>query len=266
MPRSAGRHRIYAKRTRHPDEENVVKQKKQPHHPSPSPVAEIAPITQATVQRVKTAPQSLSPQEVRQLQATVGNRALSQMVAPQPTRTGHAVAIRPVIQRSPISIKQSAAPMTVVQRWKWPWRRGETDQQKLERYSSTMSNIKIAVDVLRVGHGVVMLPLTVIDLLSNIARPFTGNKAKNKSGGGNQVDENRKVFHNVLNGESQLVALMAGRNGYLDLKIFKYMPWNVIPWIIGALNRWHDKLHRKYMAVNKRVNNVNDNQVGNGLN
>ena len=265
MPRSAGRHRIYAKHTRHPDEENLVKQKKQESHPSSSAVAEIAPVTQMTVQRAKTAPQSLSPQEVQQLQATVGNRALSQMMAPQPTRTSHAVAIRPVLQRSPLTMKQTAAPMTVVQRWKWPWRRNETDQQKLERYDRTIGILKIAIDILRVGHGVVMLPLTVIDLLSNIARPFTGNKAKPQSSG-STLEQNRKAFHNVLNGESQLVALMGGRNGYFDLKILKYMPWNIIPWIIGVLSRWFTKVNRKRTALGQRINNINDNQVGNGIN
>ncbi len=248
MPRSAGRHRIYAKHARHPDEENLVKQKKQPRQLLPTTV-DIAPIAQSTVQRAKTSPQNLSLQEVQQLQATVGNRALSQMVAPQPTWTSHAVAIRPVLQRSPISIKQSAAPMTVVQRWKWPWRRNETTAQKIERYTNTMERITTAIDVLRVGHGVVMLPLTVIDLLSNIARPFTGNQAKVNSGGIGKKEENRKVFHNVLNGESQLVALMGGANAYFDLKILKYMPWNIIPWIIGALKRWYTKVDRKRRAL-----------------
>lgn len=264
MPRSAGRHRIYAKRTRHPDEENLVKQKKQTSKPS-NPVAEIAPIAQATLQRAKTAPQSLSPQEVQQLQATVGNRALSQMVAPQPTRTGHAVAIRPVIQRSPLVAKQIAAPMTVVQRWKWPWRRGETDQQKLDRYDRTIENLRIAIDVLRVGHGLVMLPLTVIDLISNIARPFTGNKVKQQVMG-SEKEQNRRAFHNALNGESQLVALMGGTTSYLDLKILKYMPWNIIPWIIGALSRWATRINRKRYTLGQRIKNIDTNQVGKGVN
>ncbi len=192
---------------------------------------------------------------MRQLQATIGNHALSRMIAAQPTQGHSVVSAAPVLQRAPIAVNQSAGPTTLVQRWKWPWRRGETDQQKLERYDKTKSNINTAIDVLRVGHGIVMLPLTVVDLISNIARPFTGNIVKPKQGGIGKKEENRKVFHNVLNGESQLVALMAGKNKYLDLKILKYMPWNIIPWIIGALKRWYDKVNKKYMRLNERLNN-----------
>lgn len=269
MPRHASYHRIRAKRSSHAIEEDFLKRKKQAARPSSS-VSDISALAQTTVQRAKTSPQNLTPLEVRQLQATIGNHALSRMVAPQTARKYPAVSSVPVIQRTrkgtPIAVKQSTASTYVVQRWKWPWRRNETDQQKLERYANTKANITTAIDVLRVGHGLVMLPLTVIDLLSNIARPFTGNKARVESGGIGKKEENRKVFHNVLNGESMLVSLMAGKNAYFDLKFLKYMPWNVIPWIIGALNRWYNKIDKKYRTVNKRVNNINDNLVGNGLN
>ncbi len=249
MSRPTGHRRIYAKRSHQPDEENLLKRKKQPTNPSPSSASPISTIDQTAVHRAKTSPQNLTHQEVQQLQSTLGNRALSRMIAAQPKQLTHAVSIRPVLQRSPLSIKQTAAPMTVVQRWKWPWRRNETTAQKIERYTNTLERITTAIDVLRVGHGVVMLPLTVIDLLSNIARPFTGNQARVNSGGIGKKEENRKVFHNVLNGESQLVALMGGRNAYFDLKILKYMPWNIIPWIIGALNRWYTKVVRKRRAL-----------------
>ncbi len=265
MRHHAGYHRIYTKHTPHPEEENLFKRKKQSANTTPASVEHIPAIARTTVQRAKTSPQNLTPQEVQQLQATIGNHALSRMVTPQTKRATHAVSIRPVLQRSPISMKQTAAPMTVVQRWKWPWRRGETDQQKLARYDNTIERLKIAIDVLRVGHGIVMLPLTVIDLISNIARPFTGNKIKPQSSG-TEVEQNRKAFHNALNGESQLVALMGGGNARFDLKILKYMPWNIIPWIIGGLSRWYSRINRKRIAVGQRVNNIDNNQVGNGIN
>lgn len=247
MPRSAGYHRIYKKRTNQPDEENLFKRKKQ-HANSSSAVSYVPTIAKTTVQRAKTAPQDLTPQEMRQLQSTIGNHALSQMMASQTTQGIAAVSNAQVIRRTPVKVKQNTPQTYIVQRWKWPWRRGETPQDKYDRYTKTMERIEAAKLVLRLGHGVVLLPLTVIDLISNIVRPLTENPAVSKSG--TKKEQVRRTFDNVLNGESMLVSLMAGRTKTVDLKIMKYMPWNVLPWIIAALNRWDRKVAKKRRALN----------------
>lgn len=238
--------RIYAKRTPNSLEENLFKRKQSPNQPSSSSVSTV---TRSTLQRVQTSPQSLSPFEVHQLQATMGNRALSRMMVPQ-TPQGYSASPSPVrtLQRTPIAVRQRILPKKSIQRWKWPWRRNETPQQKYDRYTRTMNNIETAIDVLRVGHGLVMLPLTIIDLISNVARIFTGTKIRTPSN--DKRDENRIAFHKALNGQSMLVALMAGKTTYCDLKILKYMPWNVLPWIIAGLNRWRDRIGRKRSRLN----------------
>jgi hypothetical protein len=232
MTQYSGYQRIRRKRNHSlSTEENLIKQSHQtPKLPATNPVSQV---TASTMQRVQTTPQNLKPHEMLQLQSTIGNRALTRMVTPTPQ-----------VQRRFFKVQRRSTPIKKIQRWPWS-RRNETNEQKIERYEKKISSIDTAVDVLRVGHGIVMLPVTLIDLLSNLIRPFTGHSASPKSN--NQA---RNTFHNVLNGESQFVALMAGHNGYMDLGILKYAPWNVIPWIIGILSRWRKRLRTKISRLN----------------
>ena len=126
-----------------------------------------------------------------------------------------------------------------------------SNETKIAAINAHIGILEAAKIVLRLGHGVVMLPFSIIDLLSNfwrfrsgasIFRPKT-NDSKNKA-------KNVKfAFDNVLNGESRLVSKLAGERvevkGVNVGKLLKFGPWNIGPWIMRLINKWITRLENK---------------------
>ncbi len=177
-----------------------------------------------TLQRTPSGSQRLSSQNVLQLQGMIGNSAVARMVDPNPIRQYSGQTI----QRDLVS-----------------------RETKIAAINAHIGILEAAKLVLRVGHGVVMLPFTIIDLLSNfwrfksensIFRPPTDGKK-------NRLKSAKFAFDNVLNGETRLVSKMAGeplqvKGVNLD-KALKWGPWNLGPWIMRLLNKWISRLERK---------------------
>jgi len=157
------------------------------------------------------------------LQGTIGNSAVARMV------------LNPIRQNSTQTIQRALV----------------SNETKIAAINAHIGILEAAKLVLRVGHGVVMLPFTIIDLLSNfwrfksqnsIFRPPTDGKK-------NRLKSAKFAFDNVLNGETRLVSKMAGeplqvKGVNLD-KALKWGPWNLGPWIMRLLNKWITRLENK---------------------
>lgn len=181
-------------------------------------------LPRTTLQRTPSGQQRLSSQNVLQLQGVIGNSAVARMVDLNPIRQTSA----PTIQRALVS-----------------------NETKIAAINAHIGILEAAKIVLRLGHGVVMLPFTIIDLLSNfwrfrsgasIFRPKTNNS-------GNKAKNVKFAFDNVLNGETRLVSKMAGESfqvkGVNVTKLLKFGPWNIGPWIMRLINKWIERLERK---------------------
>lgn len=181
-------------------------------------------LPRTTLQRTPSGQQRLSSQNVLQLQGVIGNSAVARMVDLNPIRQTSA----PTIQRALVS-----------------------NETKIAAINAHIGILEAAKIVLRLGHGVVMLPFTIIDLLSNfwrfrsgasIFRPKTNNS-------GNKAKNFKFAFDNVLNGETRLVSKMAGESfqvkGVNVTKLLKFGPWNIGPWIMRLINKWIERLERK---------------------
>lgn len=213
--------RSYARRATAQDEKDLD-HRRQPQRDHDQVVMQnvaFAP-PRTTLQR----PQTLSSRDVLHLQGVIGNSAVARMVDPNPIRQYSGQTI----QRDLVS-----------------------RETKIAAINAHIGILEAAKLVLRVGHGVVMLPFTIIDLLSNfwrfksensIFRPPTDGKK-------NRLKSAKFAFDNVLNGETRLVSKMAGEplqvKGINLDKALKWGPWNLGPWIMRLLNKWITRLERK---------------------
>lgn len=217
--------RSYARRARAQDEKDLDHQRPAKRETDPTGTnATPYSLPRTTLQRTSSGPQRLSSQDVLQLQGVIGNSAVARMVDLNPIRQTSA----PTIQRALVS-----------------------NETKIAAINAHIGILEAAKIVLRLGHGVVMLPFTIIDLLSNfwrfrsgasIFRPKTNNS-------GNKAKNFKFAFDNVLNGETRLVSKMAGESfqvkGVNVTKLLKFGPWNIGPWIMRLINKWIERLERK---------------------
>ncbi|MBE2267413.1 MAG: hypothetical protein IAE80_04215 [Anaerolinea sp.] len=184
-------------------------------------------IPTTTIQRMQSAPHTLSSHEVLHLQRTVGNSAVARMV----------------------NVSQQPHASSTVQR--------VPNGGKIAAINVTLGLLEAAKIILRVGHGAVMLPLTIIDLLSNFGK-LRGDFTTTAEGVNSTTKKSRweKLkwgFHNILNGETRLVSKLSGERvqvGSVNIgKALRFGPWNVGPWIIWLLNKLIKRLERKKRAL-----------------
>ncbi|MFN8528309.1 MAG: hypothetical protein U0670_06835 [Anaerolineae bacterium] len=243
-PTRGGYQRIYAKRG----------EEEKPHSPRQT-TATLDPaeseITTATtaipaalLQRAQTAPKTLSSHEMLKLQSALGNQAVARMVNARPRQMSMMPAIGPhTVQRTPF--------LQRLPNW-WPFKKkerteGDKIRSKIKRINVYVGLITAATTILRIGHGVVMLPFTLIDLISNIATPFLKkNEGENQRSQKDKANEVEMKFHTILNGETQLVHMLAGgyhmKNADLQLSFLRYAPYNFLPWIIKLLGTLRQSL------------------------
>jgi hypothetical protein len=132
-----------------------------------------------------------------------------------------------------------------------------TRQEKLAKIETKIKIIEGIVAVLSVGHGVVMLPSTLIDALVSIFR-----KNQNDTGKGLSLWQKfKRLKVHIFEKGAGLTLFLNGKTkdgGKLSIgpKIGHWkpfdlanMPWNVFSWLARPFNFWLKQLRKKSVAL-----------------